>query len=90
MRRSKRIRNSPHQYNPRLGAAREWKNDHVSSIAYIIQDGYLNRNVDTYELLSLPDDWYEEDCMDAPSTLRMREYYVLKYEGHDPDTPAYM
>ena len=35
VRRYKRIRNSPQRYNPGFGAAREWKNDAVSSIAYM-------------------------------------------------------
>ena len=38
VRRSERIRNSPHQYNPGFGAARERKNDDVASIVYMIQD----------------------------------------------------
>ena len=38
LRRSERIRKSPHRYNPGFGAAREWKNDDVSSIVYMIQD----------------------------------------------------
>ena len=36
VRHSKCIRNSPQQYNPGFGAAREWKNDGVASIVYII------------------------------------------------------
>ena len=38
VRRSERIRNSPQRYNPGFVAAREWKNDNVASIDYIIQD----------------------------------------------------
>ena len=38
---SKRIRNSPQRYKSRFGAAREWKNDAVTSILYMIQDGVL-------------------------------------------------
>ena len=51
VRRSERIRNSPHRYNQGSGDAREWKNDGVASIVYMIQDRYLNRNVDTYDIL---------------------------------------
>ena len=36
VRRSERIRNSPQQYNPGFGAAREWKNYAVASIVYMI------------------------------------------------------
>ena len=28
--------------------------------------------------------------MDNSSTFNMREYYVLKSQSHDPDTPKYM
>ena len=90
VRRSKRIRNSPHRYNPGFGAAREWKYDDVASIVYIIQDKDLNSIVDTNDILSLMDEWYSEDCMDTPSTFHMRECYVLKTQIHDPDTPTYM
>ena len=51
LKRSKRIRYSPHWYNPVFGAAREWKNDAVASIVYMIQDRDLNRNVDTDDIL---------------------------------------
>ena len=51
MRRSKRIRNSPQRYNPGFGAAREWKNDDVASIVYMIQYRYLNSNLDTDYIL---------------------------------------
>ena len=51
VRRSKCIRNSPQRYNPGFGAAREWKNDDVASIVYIIQDRYIDSNVDTDDIL---------------------------------------
>ena len=38
----------------------------------------------------LLDDWDAEYCMGKPSTFHMIEYYVLKYQSHDPDTPTYM
>ena len=47
VRRSKHIRNSPQRYNPYFGAAREWKNDAVASIVYMIQDRDYDSNVDT-------------------------------------------
>ena len=53
VRRSKRIINSPQRYNPGFGAAREWKNDAVASIVYMIQDRDLYSNVDTDDILSL-------------------------------------
>ena len=49
-RRSKRIRNLPQRYNPGFGASREWKNDNVESIVYMIQDRDINSNVDTYDI----------------------------------------
>ena len=48
---SERIRNSPQWYDPVFGAAVEWNNDYVASILYMIQDGDLNRNVDTDEII---------------------------------------
>ena len=51
VRRSECIRNSPQRYIPGFGAAREWKNDAVASIVYIIQDRDLDRNVDTDDIL---------------------------------------
>ena len=52
LRRSKCIRKSPQWYEPGFGATREWNNDAVASIVYMIQDGYLNSNVDTNDTLS--------------------------------------
>ena len=66
VRRSKCIRNSPQRYNPVFGAAREWKNDAVASIVYMIQDRDLNINVDTDDILLLLAEWNVEDCMDTP------------------------
>ena len=90
VRRSKYIRKYPYRYNPGFGATREWKNDDVASIIYMIQDGGLNINVDTNEILSLLSEWYAEDFMDTPSTFHMIKYYVLKSQIHVPDTPTYM
>ena len=88
--RSELIRNFPQRFNPGFGAAREWKNDAVASIVYIIQDRDFDSNVDTDDILSLLADWDAEDCMDTPSTFHMRESYALKTQSHDPDTPTYM
>ena len=52
-----RIRNSPQRYNPGFGAAGEWKNDDFVSIVYMIQDRYLDTNVDTDDILSLLAEW---------------------------------
>ena len=90
MRRSECIINSPHRYNPGFGDAREWKNDDVASIVYMIQDRDLNSNVDTDYILSLLDELNAEDCMNKPSKFHMRESYALKTQSHDPDTPTYM
>ena len=56
----------------------------------MIQYRDLNSNVDTGDILSLLADWDAEDCMDTTSTFHMREYYALKTQSHDPDTPTYM
>ena len=90
MRRSKRIINSPHRYKPGFGDAREWNNDAVASIVYMIQDRDLNSNVDTDDILSLLAGWDTEDSMDTTSAFHTREYYALKTQSHDPDTPTYM
>ena len=90
VRRSERIIKYPQRYNPVFGTDREWNNDDVASIVYIIQDGDLNRNVDMDDILLLLVEWDAEDCMDTPSSFHMRESYVLKSQSHDPDTPTYM
>ena len=72
VRRSERIRNYPQWYNPGFGDAREWNNDDVASIVYMIQDGDFDSNVDTDDILSLLAEWDAEDCMDTPSTFHMR------------------
>ena len=72
VRRSERIRKYPQQYKPVFGAAREWNNDAVASIVYMIQDGDYDRNVDTDDILSLMAEWDAEDCMDTPKTFHMR------------------
>ena len=51
MRRSECIRNSPQRYNPGYGAAREWENNAVASIVYMIQDRDFDSNVDTDDIL---------------------------------------
>ena len=77
MRRSERIRNSPQWYNPLFGAAREWNNDAVESIVYMVQDRDLNSNIGTDDILSLLDEWDKEYFMDTPSTFHMKEYYLI-------------
>ena len=72
IRRSERIRNSPQRYKPGFGAAREFKNDAVASIVYMIQYKALNSNVDAYDILLLLAEWYAEYCMVTPSTFHMR------------------
>ena len=88
--RSKRIRKYPQQYYLGCGDARECNNYDVSSIVYMIHYGGLNRNVDTYDILSLLDEWDAEYFMDDPSTFHMREYYVLKSQSHDIDNLTYV
>ena len=53
VRRSKRIRNSPQRYKPGFWAAREWKNNAVASIVYMIQDRDFDINVDMDDILLL-------------------------------------
>ena len=65
------IRNSPQRYNPVFGAAREFKNESVASIVYMIQYGYFNINLDRDDILSLLPEWDAEDCMDMPSRFHM-------------------
>ena len=56
----------------------------------MIQDGNLNRNVYPYYILLLLAEWDAEYSMDKLSTFHMREYYVIKYQSHNPDTPTYV
>ena len=90
LRRSECIRNYQQRYNPGFGAAIEWKNNDVASIVYMIKYRDFDINADTDNILQLLDDWDAEDCMDMPSTFHMIEYYALKTQSHDPDTPTYM
>ena len=90
VRRSERIRNYPQRYNPVFEAVIEWKNNDVASILYMIQDRDFDSNVDTDDILSLLAEWDAEDCMDTPSMFHTREYYALKTQSHDTDTPTYM
>ena len=66
VRHSERIRNSPQGYNPGFGDAREWNNDAVTNIVYIIQDRDLISNKDMDDILLLLAEWDAEDCMDTP------------------------
>ena len=79
VRRSECIRSYPQRYNPVFGAAREWKNNAVASIVYMIQYRDYNSNIDKYDILSLLDEWDAE-----------RESYDIKDQSHDPDNPTYM
>ena len=72
VRRSKRIRNYPQRYNPGFGAAREWNNEDVASIVYMIQNRDINSNVDTDDILSLLAERDAEYFMDTPSKFHMR------------------
>ena len=74
VRHSERIRKSPQRYSPVFGSTREWKNYAIASLFYMIQDGDLNINMDTDDILSLLAEWDTEDCMDTPSTIHMRDY----------------
>ena len=56
----------------------------------MIQDGDINSNLDTDDILYLLAESDAEDCKDTPSTFHMRESYVLKNQRHDPDTPTYI
>ena len=83
VRRSKRIIKYPQRYNPGVGDDREWKNDNVASIVYMIKYGGLNRNIDTNDILSLLDEWYTEYFMNMTSTFHMREYFVIKSQRNN-------
>ena len=72
VRSSEHIINAPQRYNPVFGAAREWKNDDVASILYMIQDRDINSNVDMDDILSLLSEWSAEYCMYTPSTFHKR------------------
>ena len=87
---SKSIRKYPQQYDTGFVAAREWNNYDVASISYMIQDSYLNSNVDVDGIILLLVDRDAEDYTDASSRFYTREYYVLKSQIHDPDTPTYI
>ena len=87
---SQRIRKSPQWFDPFWGATRQWNSDVVSSLFYMIRNGSYSTNVVTDNILLLLVEWDVEDCMDSPSTLHMREYYVLRSQSCDPDTPTYM
>ena len=89
VRRSECIRKPSQQYNPVFGPAREWKNDAVAIIVYMIQDRYININVDMDGILSLLAELDAEYCIYTPSTFHMRESYVIKSKIHDPDTRMY-
>ena len=56
----------------------------------MIHYGDHNKNVDTYDILLLLSEWDSGDCMYEPSKFHMREYYVIKSQSHDTDTPTYM
>ena len=48
----KHNRKSLNKFDPVLWAAREWNNDDVSKVVYIIQDGGYDINVDTDKVLT--------------------------------------
>ena len=90
VRHSECIRKYPQRYNPGFGATRDWMNDSVKSIVYMIQDVCLNRKVDMDGIILLLAEWDAEYCMDTPSTFHIRKSYVVKSQSHDPDNPTYM
>ena len=90
VRRSGRIQKSTHRYDRCFESTREWKNDDVANIVYMIQDGSFNSNTYVDEILSLMNEWYVEDYMDIQSTFHTRSSYILKSQSHNPDTPMYM
>ena len=89
-RRSEFIRKYIQRHEPVFGAAKAWNNNAVASIVYMIQHGYIDCNIDTDDIISLLYELDAEDYMYGPSTFHMREYYDLKAQIHDPDTPTYM
>ena len=73
VRRSERIRKFPQRFNPKFGAATEWKSNAVANIVYMIQNRDYDSNVDTDNILSLQAEWNAE-----------RESYAIKTQSHDP------
>ena len=69
---SKRNSKCTQRFEPSFAASREWKSDAATSLVYMIQDGYYDRNLNMYEILYLLDDWDIEGFMDTPSKLNMR------------------
>ena len=55
-----------------------------------MQDEVYYINVDAYQILYLLDDWDAEDCMYASTEFHMKEFYALKYQINDPNTPTHM
>ena len=53
---SKRIRKFLQRHDPVFGAAREWYDDGVASIVYMIHGEYINRNVNRDYILLLMDE----------------------------------
>ena len=51
LRRYERIIKHPQRYDPWFGAAREWNNDSIASIVYMIQDEGLIRNLYTDDII---------------------------------------
>ena len=54
---SKRNRKFTHRFEPSFADVREWKSDAATSLVYMIQYGYYDRNLNMYEILSLLDDF---------------------------------
>ena len=89
VRRYEHIKNYPQQLNLGFRDSRKWNSDSVLVLVYMIQSGDHDRNVYTYDILSLMVYWNAKYCMDTLSKFHMREYYALKYQIHDNDTPTY-
>ena len=72
VRSSKHIIKSPKQYNPGFGAKIEWTSDTVTSLVYMIQYGYYDKNLDMDDILTFLVNCCAEYCMYVPFTFHMR------------------
>ena len=91
VRSSERIRKSQQRFDPRFEAEREWNIEAVESLVYNLKYGDYYSNI--YKgniILDLLNYWDAEYCMDTPSELHMRIYYVIKPNSQYYDDKTYM
>ena len=69
----------PQRFNPKFGAATEWKSNAVANIVYMIQERDHDSNVDT-----------DKDPIVTGWVGRREISYAIKTQSHDPDIPIDM